>query len=145
MAPLPDRDERLMPIHSKDVCSGACPFHAPSDHVMKKWPTLVRASGLVERLCQHGVGHPDPDSVRWMDEHSYPGSRGTWGVHGCCGCCGAYPAPVKVPSYVEVRESACRAGSDGDCSWADCPQVRDGEPQATGRHCPLDFVAVATP
>lgn len=27
---------------------------------------------------------------------------------------------------------------DGDCAWEGCPQLRDGEPEATGRHCPLD-------
>jgi hypothetical protein len=39
--------------------------------------------------------------------------------------------------YIEVRTSACHAGSDGDCVWEQCPQLRDGEPIATGRHCPL--------
>jgi hypothetical protein len=33
----------------------------------------------------------------------------------------------------------CHAGKDGDCIWKDCPQNRDGEPNATGRHCPLDI------
>ncbi len=32
----------------------------------------------------------------------------------------------------------CRAGNDGDCIWEDCPQLRDGEPVATGRSCPLE-------
>ena len=32
----------------------------------------------------------------------------------------------------------CRAGSDGDCEWKDCPQLADGEPHKSGRHCPLD-------
>ena len=32
----------------------------------------------------------------------------------------------------------CRAGMDGECNWKHCPQERDGEPAATGRHCPLD-------
>lgn len=32
----------------------------------------------------------------------------------------------------------CHAARDGDCYWAECPQLRDGEPVATGRHCPLD-------
>lgn len=34
--------------------------------------------------------------------------------------------------------SDCHAGSDGECVHAECPQLRDGEPKATGRHCPLD-------
>ncbi len=32
----------------------------------------------------------------------------------------------------------CHADRDGDCAWPECPQVRDGEPRATGRHCPYD-------
>jgi hypothetical protein len=32
----------------------------------------------------------------------------------------------------------CHAAMDGDCSWSECPQLRDGEPKKTGRHCPLD-------
>lgn len=35
------------------------------------------------------------------------------------------------------RSGRCRAGSDGDCDWPGCPQVRDGEPEKTGRPCPL--------
>lgn len=33
----------------------------------------------------------------------------------------------------------CHADRDGDCSHAGCPQIRDGEPHKSGRHCPLDF------
>jgi hypothetical protein len=33
----------------------------------------------------------------------------------------------------------CHAQRDGDCIWAHCPQVRDGEPGFTGRHCPIDL------
>ena len=32
----------------------------------------------------------------------------------------------------------CHAGRDGDCADPRCPQLRDGEPHGTGRHCPLD-------
>lgn len=32
----------------------------------------------------------------------------------------------------------CQAGSDGECFWPHCPQIRDGEPEKTGRHCPID-------
>ena len=34
----------------------------------------------------------------------------------------------------------CRGGEDGDCFWNHCPQHRDSEPMATGRHCPLDVI-----
>lgn len=32
----------------------------------------------------------------------------------------------------------CHADRDGDCTWVECPQLRDGEPEKSGRHCPLD-------
>lgn len=31
----------------------------------------------------------------------------------------------------------CHADSDGDCSWCDCPQNKDSEPERSGRSCPL--------
>ena len=31
----------------------------------------------------------------------------------------------------------CQADEE-DCDWKGCPQLRDNEPEATGRHCPLD-------
>lgn len=37
-----------------------------------------------------------------------------------------------------MSRERCHADRDGDCRHADCPQLRDGEPRATGRHCPLD-------
>ena len=35
----------------------------------------------------------------------------------------------------------CQADSDDDCTWEGCPQIRDGEPEKSGRHCPLDAEA----
>lgn len=32
----------------------------------------------------------------------------------------------------------CRADCDGMCEHPKCPQFLDGEPQRSGRHCPLD-------
>ncbi len=32
----------------------------------------------------------------------------------------------------------CHADRDGDCNHANCPQLRDGEPKKSGRHCPID-------
>lgn len=34
---------------------------------------------------------------------------------------------------------SCHSGRDGECSWERCPQLRDGEPVRSGRHCPLDW------
>lgn len=44
---------------------------------------IIRASGLVERLCEHGIGHPDKSVTnkvsKWEDWME---------IHGCDGCCG---------------------------------------------------------
>jgi hypothetical protein len=77
-------------IHSINECRGFCPFHNPSDHHMVKWPRNVRASALTERICPHGIGHPDPDSYEWL-EKTFP-QGGAWGIHGCDGCCHLDPA-----------------------------------------------------
>ncbi len=52
---------------------------------MPEWATgqTTRASGLVEDICKHGVGHPN---CAWMNKFDPGGLRG-WGIHGCDGCC----------------------------------------------------------
>lgn len=32
----------------------------------------------------------------------------------------------------------CQSARDGECIWKRCPQLLEGEPEKTGRHCPLD-------
>lgn len=75
----------LRNVHSAEKCAGQyCVFHNPSDHHMREWPTMYRTEkGLMERICPHGFGHPDPDDA------AYHVSRGAvWvTVHGCDGCC----------------------------------------------------------
>lgn len=60
-------------------------------HPLHGRPTSRRldafAAGLIEVFCTHGVGHPIPESVAWMDEHGPVGAKSTWGIHGCDGCC----------------------------------------------------------
>lgn len=45
-----------------------------------------------------------------------------------------WPPPAETPD----DETRCHAASDGECVWEKCPQLKDGEPKKTGRHCPLD-------
>lgn len=40
-------------------------------------------------------------------------------------------------ALAEEPKGYCHA-FDTTCEWAGCPQIRDGEPAKTGRHCPLD-------
>lgn len=71
--------------HTREQCDGhPCPFHGPSLHAMIEEPMHLRETGLIERLCIHGVGHPDPDSAAWLRRVT---GQSSWGVHGCDGCC----------------------------------------------------------
>lgn len=77
--------EVLVNVHPIAQCEGRpCVIHDPTPHKMREWPVNMRASGLMERLCEHGIGHPDPDSVWYLEN-----VRGWYGydVHGCDGCC----------------------------------------------------------
>lgn len=69
-------------VHEDVLCDGRhCPIHNPSNHPLKDAPTHWRTDrGIMERVCEHGVGHPDPDDIKvWRDHHE--------SVHGCDGCC----------------------------------------------------------
>ena|SRR5579863_1966413 len=46
---------------------------------------------------------------------------------------------VKAAPKNESPLKRCAAARDGDCDHAQCPQLRDGEPEKSGRHCPLDI------
>lgn len=78
-------------IHPPRACKGHfCTFHRPSKHSMRTWPMNVRLDrylGLVERICPHGIGHPDPDSLAYIESTLPEGRRGYEGVHGCDLCC----------------------------------------------------------
>ena len=56
---------------------------AKTDYEQPDWAIgqTIRASGLVEDECEHGVGHPNK---MWLKEHS---DEAHWEVHGCDGCC----------------------------------------------------------
>lgn len=41
-------------------------------------------------------------------------------------------------SEIKVVPPRCRAGEDGDCIWADCPQEKDGRKNYQP-HCPYDL------
>jgi hypothetical protein len=122
-----------IPMHDSDMCEGTfCPFHNPSDHHMKNWKMVIRydRGGLVERICKHGVGHPDPDSLAWLKS---VGSKDD-GVHGCCGygCCSDVRGVTKKVSkngiIAIIRQHEDRYPMDGKLDkeaaykngWYDC-------------------------
>lgn len=68
-----------------------------------KWKHSIRETGLVEWICDCGVGHPDMNSVREL-EAEYPQGKGTWGIHGCCGHCSRddFPGKLKERTVVNI-------------------------------------------
>lgn len=76
-------------VHSVDSCQGRrCVLHNPTDHHMRSWRWLMRTdkSMLIERICPHGINHPDPDSLYFFTDVAKYGGEGI-GNHGCDGCC----------------------------------------------------------
>ena len=44
---------------------------------------IERGSGLIEDICEHGIGHPNKE---WLEEND-PDDTMKFSVHGCDGCC----------------------------------------------------------
>lgn len=91
---LPDHPEAKVRTHSPDLCGGTfCALHNPSDHPLKDKNMTLRLDKfvpIVERRCDHGIGHPDPDSIAYFasiteDEDVIRYIQ----MHGCDGCCHA--------------------------------------------------------
>ncbi len=75
-------------VHDPADCEGrGCGIHNhPSDHPLKEAPLNWREdSGILERICKHGVGHPDLDAALYLASIG----KGVENVHGCCAqrCC----------------------------------------------------------
>lgn len=89
----------LTRVHGREECEGReipCCIHRPSAHHMAAWPMNWRSdTRVMERICPHGTGHPDPDHMAYVTSleswHSTGGEDSgdmSWqGVHGCDGCC----------------------------------------------------------
>lgn len=82
--------QRFTNIHLLSACEGEnCIVHNPTWCPANKgdWPYSFRADGRIERICPHGIGHPDPDQVNFLISQD-PAHYGGWvDVHGCDGCC----------------------------------------------------------
>ena len=78
---LEHRKGATIRAHAKADCDGPpCPLHHRTDHHMRSFPQVWRDDrGLMERICPHGIGHPDPDDRKASDPVE--------GMHGCDGCC----------------------------------------------------------
>ena len=80
----------LCNVHNHTECAGRpCTIHNRTDHHMRSFPQHWRSDrGIMERICPHGVGHPDPDSPWENDSHEW--------IHGCDGCCFDATMPKRV-------------------------------------------------
>jgi len=59
---------------------------APRPRGRGKWTEIRRETGLVEYVCEHGVGHPAVGSALWQAETRREDEE-AWMIHGCDGCC----------------------------------------------------------
>lgn len=82
-------DMALGNVHDPKLCAGrGCAIHNhPSNHRLNTAKLNWREDrGILERICTHGIGHPDHDSALYLESIG----QGFENVHGCCGCCGSY-------------------------------------------------------
>ena len=55
---------------------------------MRAFPTHWREdTAMMERICPHGIGHPDPDDLAFRESLGGSIVRRDYSIHGCDGCC----------------------------------------------------------
>jgi hypothetical protein len=84
-------------VHARndDCMQNGCCIHNPSDHPLRDAPMQWRVAGPfdikpshMERVCDHGVGHPDHDSLAYLERIGQHDLARHLARHGCDGCCG---------------------------------------------------------
>lgn len=77
-----EHTDTVIYTHESGDCYGDfCTIHNRSNHPMRSFPQGWRWDrGIMERICPHGIGHPDPDEYKLISFPSYM-------AHGCDGCC----------------------------------------------------------
>lgn len=124
------RGHTVIRVHALSACEGRdipCCIHSPSGHHMREWEMNWRSdTGVMERLCPHGIGHPDPDHMKYVmsltPEHDCPQTReygmnkfraradwdeceyphNEWqGIHSCDGCCIRPRRKMTVEDYLK--------------------------------------------
>ncbi len=90
VGPFGEQTKGVLQTHGPSQCSGEfCSIHNPSDHPLRNARLNWRGDrGFMERICEHGIGHPDPDGLDHLKRTL--GDRYkqyAFGIHGCDGCC----------------------------------------------------------
>lgn len=95
-------------VHDPANCVGqACCIHNPSEHPLRLAPLNWRADrDIIERVCRHNIGHPDPDGLAFLARLNGPEWADGASVHGCDGCCTGSPRPdtTLTTTHEENRE-----------------------------------------
>lgn len=92
----------LTHVHDPSACTEqeSCVIHAPSAHPLVNAPTHWRVRReddeyetlvqVMERICPHGVFHPDPDDIAFLAREKDEEAASIAARHECCeeGCCG---------------------------------------------------------
>jgi len=75
----------MVGLHSPNQCAGqVCIIHRPTEGPHRTQLLIWRTDrGIFERICKHGVGHPDPDQNEYWEATGQTHQR----MHGCDGCC----------------------------------------------------------
>lgn len=78
-------------MHSiRDCAHRKCVIHNRSLHHMRGWyATWNEDLKRVDRLCPHGLDHPDPDQFPFWEERGLS----FLAIHDCDGCCA--PSVIK--------------------------------------------------
>lgn len=122
------------------------------------WRAGRKSQGVVppavDRLTTGQDPGDEPGTFRethvWSDEEEWDASQ--WETGGCedwrdgawvCPCENdgtpvPWPDSMEETPHLHPPLTNCASDDDGDCIHAECPQLRDGEPKRSGRHCPLD-------
>jgi len=105
---LTETGQRILNVHRAGDCSGGnCPIHNPSEHYLADAPRhYVGDKQLMERVCEHGVHHPDPDALAHLARVHGAEWAAEIGVHTCDGCCTLPPKPPLQISTSRDRLSA---------------------------------------
>ncbi len=78
--------QRLMAHDPVDCAPHPCAVHNPTEHFLSSWPQNWRDdANKMERICPHGIGHPDPDHVAYLLRTGQAEQCDL--THGCDGCC----------------------------------------------------------
>lgn len=82
-----DGEGKLGNVHriTDDCLNHGCAVHNPTPGPLSHRPYNWRTDrNIMERICEHGIGHPDHDSAAFQRRFD----RAYENVHGCDGCCG---------------------------------------------------------